>query len=96
MTKFMQINVLGEHTYLNTNRIICTESNISNILCGLELVYSSVRNNNFKLQSYTSYNAKFMQYFVEAISNSNSSSHTNNIYKPELTQGNQPTINAIV
>lgn len=92
----MKVIVGGEHVYFNTNRIICTESTVSQFLCSLELVYSSVRNNNFKIQSFTSYNTEFMQYFIQAISNSNSKSHTKNIYKPELSQGTQPTVNSIV
>lgn len=82
------------HEYFNTNNILGTEQTIASTFVQLELVYPSLRSNSYKLQAF-SVPSNVANYFNEAIMNANSSSHTNNVYDPELTQGKQPTVNNI-
>lgn len=94
MTKFMKIVVNGATEYFNVSNIISTEKTYVSGVTQLEIMYDSVRLPNFKFQQFFTA-GKAPSYLVEAISIANSSSHTNNVYNPELRQGSQPIINNV-
>jgi len=94
MAKFMKVVVGSTHEYFNTNNIVGTEKQLSQFLSQIELVYPSVRSSSYKLQLFSA-PSNIGDYFNQAIMNANSSSHTNNVYDPELTQGKQPTVSNV-
>jgi len=95
MTKFMKIEVNGSYEYFNTSNILATEKAYINGVTQVEIMYSSIKNPGFKLQEFGT-SGKSPDYLVEAIMASNSTSHTSNVYIPELKQGSQPRIDNIV
>jgi hypothetical protein len=94
MTKFMKIVVNGASEYFNASNITSIEKSLPSGVTQIEVMYSSLRTPNFKIQQFATA-GKAPSYIVDAINRANSTSHTDNVYIPELRQGAQPIIDNV-
>ena len=94
MVKFIKIVNAGTHEYYNANNIVAIAKLITNGLTQTTIYYDSTKSKQYNFTTYGQ-NLDVGDYIIEAIMNANSSSHTNNVYYPEITQGEQPSIDSV-
>ena len=94
MVKFIKLKKGSAHEYFNVSNIVGMEKGISGFISNIALIYETTKSSVIKL-NFFGQNLRFGDYIIEAVMNANSSSHTNNVYNPEITQGTQPTIGSI-
>jgi len=95
MAKFIKLVVTDTiHEYFNTNNIIATEKTQGQFLNQLAIFYPTTFSPSYKINSFTA-DSPLLDYIIKGINAANSSSHTNNVYDPQKTQGLQVRIDNI-
>ena len=94
MVKFIKLKVNSRHEYFNASGIIGVTKSLVGGLTGAILRYETNKSPAYTLIAYGG-GSIMGDYIIEAVMNANSSSHTSNVYYPEITQGTQPSIDNV-
>jgi hypothetical protein len=93
MVKFIKLDIAGINEYYNANNIVAIDKKMTGTTTQTFIYYDSSRSSQYTFNTFVQ-NLDVSNYIIEAIMNANSSSHTNNVYYPEITQGKQPSIDS--
>lgn len=94
MVKFIKVNVNSAHEYFNVSGVIGVRKNLTGFASQITLLYETTKSPTYTLTSFQG-GSNIGDYIIEAAMNANSSSHTSNVYYPEITQGTQPSVSTI-
>lgn len=93
MVKFIKVNVGSpfKHEYFNVSSVIGVRKALTGFISQTTLLYETTKSPAYTLNSFEG-GSNIGDYIIEAAMNANSSSHTSNVYYPEITQGTQPSV----
>ena len=93
MAKFIKLKNGSAHEYFNVSSVVGVTKSLTLLLNRTTLRYETTKSQQYTITAF--FNRFIGDYIIEAVMNANSSSHTNNVYNPEITQGTQPAIGSI-
>tara|TARA_R110002073_G_scaffold263493_1_gene426579 strand:- start:612 stop:899 length:288 start_codon:yes stop_codon:yes gene_type:complete len=91
MVKFIKVNVNSAHEYFNVSSVIGVRKNLTGFASQAIILYETTKSPAYTLLAFEG-GSTIGDYIIEAVMNANSSSHTSNVYYPEITQGTQPSV----
>ena len=93
MVKFIKLKNVSVHEYLNVSSVVGVTKGLYGFFNQTILRYETTKSQQYTITAFP--DKLIGDYIIEAVMNANSSSHTSNVYYPEITQGTQPTIGSI-
>ena len=93
MVKFIKLKNGSAHEYFNVSNIVGVTKGLYGSYNQTILRYETTKSQQYTITAFA--DKAIGDYIIEAVMNANSSSHTNNVYNPEITQGTQPAIGSI-